>query len=621
MSSPRSSHSPRSHKDDKPLARIKEALLAFGYSRLIETPPSGTQHEIYQYGKVSIQRLGGSAIGIYKATYFSDSKSEYSYIARMLPQDPALDCYMALREMNEPALNSFLPVQYAFIMNAAEIKPLNYALEIIEYCENGSLDKHLAHSTPSAFQYALQVTQMMLELIKAGYAYTDLKSSNLIMRGDHLQIMSESQPLILTDYKSLMRPRKNNLSAPRILSTPVYQSSEWSALEQKNAIPTEEQILAEICHKLGITLYEIATGHYVTKEFFDKGIKACEKRNIALSQYQTALLKIKEIPELKEVVTRCDEAFSAFKKAIEENNELSSELEDHYMLALCSLRTDPSTKQTQQNKDLVQQLQETAATQIKNIKKIEKLTLNDFLKLDLIPNTHPEEKILHNVINRCIHPDSNKRCSIELAFALLTSVRIEPKPAIPKLKMPRRGDSNSMLSARSSATNSPHSPTSLGHSSSSPTTPNSHSSSKSSGKNSQSAPTTPHHPRVRRHESVGLFFDSDQSSSESRERSSTFASDTSPAYLAISLDYSSSTSRKHGDRKRESKQRSNTIAASSSDSIIADSSRPRSNTEVNIDIDRNISLSPRKKFRVTTSDAIDTAKSTSAPTIPTKLRR
>ncbi|MHB1220684.1 MAG: protein kinase domain-containing protein [Gammaproteobacteria bacterium] len=605
--------SPRSHKDDKPLARVKEALIAYGYTNLIELPQPGTEHETHFLGKVSLKKLGGTAIGIYKATYLSESKGEHPYIVRMLPNDIALDCYLALRKIDNPDLNRFLPLQYEFIRDAITERFINYSLEIIEYCENGSLDKYTApldeeDRIPHASQHALQLLQMMHHLINAGYVYTDVKSPNFLVRSNH--------SLLVTDLKSLI-PLKNNFHTAHILSTPIYQSLAWSALLDQNVVPTKEQILAEICYKLGITLYQMVTGHDVTKEFTEKASKVFSKQNLALSQYQAAYSKINEINDLKDPLNKCGLAFLAFRKSVQENLSTAFKLENDYLLALCILRTFLSEGQ----EHLVQQLQDAASAHINAVRKDKKITLDSLLKKNLIPNTSPEEKILHDVIIRLTQPDENKRASIELALALLQSVQVEQK-IIPKLKLPAFGSSANMFTPRSSPASSSHSPNSMAHSSSTPTTPNSSGSSKSATKSAQSAPTTPASHRIHPR-STERFYDSDQTStSPTRARSSTFSSDTgaSESPLSFSLELQpKSPSKKHGTKKpREgSKLRSATITPSSSAPTADINGRARSNTEAYFETETALSSPRKRRFNVTTSDAISSVKSTSDPSLST----
>ncbi len=574
--------SPRSGRGDKSLERVKKAVQEYGYEKLLELyDPNDLKKIIYNKDKVSLTRLGGTNIGIYKATYYSETKHKYHYILRMLPNETYRQHYFALREELEDT--GFLPMQYdctPILLNDHE-----YQLEIIEDCgENCSLDKFFnsprapVKTSSMAFSCVQQILNMMQSFYSAGYLFTDIKPSNFIVNHDGY--------ILATDMKSILRMKKRNhtYSANEIQTTPTYQSTAWEENTKRNTCITQDALLAEISYRIGITLYEIVTGHIVTEQYRQIMLDAQNKANEALQKYKTLVNTLKNDDTLRSSLEDLDKALSARVKTLGSKNHQEINISRiNYLQAQLILSI-----QAERNED-IGKISDHADAYLAGIQDQENITVKQLIQIHLLPEKTEEEKALRHLIMKMIESKMRDHISITEAYTAIALLNhnLDPLPniRIPRLQLPITSGSSSPISSPTS----PHSPT--------PITP----SSSSSATTTQSAPA----PHLRHSLSSHAFLYTTATTAPSigRERSTTITADT----REIHPSRTSTSPKKHKHKYQlplihrkssrtlfepvdpRDKKRSSTFASSSSAPIfIETASRPRSNTDAYTSLDEQI---------------------------------
>ncbi|CDZ77137.1 Protein kinase domain protein [Legionella massiliensis] len=281
---------------------VKEQLHPF--AQLIETDTLFTRLEealaekmkklTNSTKKPKITHLGGSSIPIFLVKF-----KEASVIFRLLPDGAYIDAYKGLQE---GGTQKHLPKQH--LLESFQYKQRTRYFELLDYCEQGSLEKKaqnhaelIKDKQALLLKYAINIMQIMVDFRKAGVVFPDIKPSNFL-------VTSEGD-IVISDVKSLLgvrdKPRVPHLD---ILRTPIYESG--GGLNTSQSIESEssrsstvniDSIESKSKYAVGITLYELATGHMVAAELGEKKKVALDAKEEAAFNHQQAIQKSKGVAD------------------------------------------------------------------------------------------------------------------------------------------------------------------------------------------------------------------------------------------------------------------------------------------------------------------------------------
>ncbi|KTD40213.1 hypothetical protein [Legionella parisiensis] len=239
------------------LSRVTDNIFVFGFKA---SEYISQFNEKVRVGKqeVEIKLLGGSAIPIYSISY-----QNVTVIFRVISErDIDFSSYQRARE--NMSLNKHFPEQYA--MEPFTHRRSKYYLEIVEYC--GRKDLRAANNdVVSRIKYVKNMLQIMADLHAEGFCFTDVKPGNFVIADDG--------HLVLSDVKSLRNVLGKDVIALRELSNNIsvaYQSLPASLSNTPNSSNPDQSTVSiqEIDYQsrygLGISIYEVLTGHYVASE-------------------------------------------------------------------------------------------------------------------------------------------------------------------------------------------------------------------------------------------------------------------------------------------------------------------------------------------------------------------
>ncbi|KTD71442.1 Protein kinase domain protein [Legionella steelei] len=227
---------------------IKFALKASEYIvQFQETMPIGNKN-------VPIKLLGGSAIPIYSITY-----KDVPVVFRVISEhDIDFPAYIRARKHN--VLNKHFPEQYALeeFMHRSQ----KYYLEVVEYCGRQDL-RVVNNDFVSRIQYVRNMLQIMADLRAAGFCFTDFKPGNFVIADDGR--------LVLSDVKSLRDVTGKDAIPVNELSNNIsvgYQFLLDSVSNNPGSKPmvSIQEIEYESRYSLGISIYEVLTGHFIVSE-------------------------------------------------------------------------------------------------------------------------------------------------------------------------------------------------------------------------------------------------------------------------------------------------------------------------------------------------------------------
>lgn len=228
----------------------------------IATDPS------YKNGAITIEHKGGSVIPVFLLR-FKETKLAF----RLLPDGPYISAYKALQE---GATKEHLPQQHLI----TEFKYVNttYHLELMECCDKGSIEQQamnhselIKNKQQRLLKYSMNILQILIDFRKEGYVFPDIKPSNFLVTHD--------DRVVISDVKTLLDIRgKESLPKDDVQNTPMYESgsglvrvSQGMSLggglgSVRNKMISIDEIELKSRYMVGVTLYELATGHQVAKE-------------------------------------------------------------------------------------------------------------------------------------------------------------------------------------------------------------------------------------------------------------------------------------------------------------------------------------------------------------------
>ncbi|WP_454783343.1 hypothetical protein [Legionella sp. WA2022007384] len=204
---------------------------------------------------VTLKFLGGSVISLFSATY-----KDFSVVFRVLPaEEKYVAAYDVLRV--QPELAKHFPERYLLL--PFKNRKNSYYLELIEYCGKGSLERH-AEDFDTSFDYSRKMLQLMVDLERAGFRFTDIKPSNFIVADDGR--------LVLCDIKSLLNVlEESSIPKMEVAQTPIYRSRPTSLSVTSSSDTSSEYSISEIDYKsrykMGVSIYEVITGVPVASNF------------------------------------------------------------------------------------------------------------------------------------------------------------------------------------------------------------------------------------------------------------------------------------------------------------------------------------------------------------------
>jgi serine/threonine protein kinase len=239
------------------LSKITDNIFAFGFkasayiSQFNETIHVGKQD-------VAIKLLGGSAIPIYSMSY-----QNATVIFRVISEGD-IDFSSYQRARDNTSLNKHFPEQYA--MESFTHRHSKYYLEIVEYC--GRKDLRVANNdVASSIEYVKNMLQIMADLHAAGFCFTDVKPGNFVIADDGHLVLSDVKSLrdVLGKDAIALRELSNNISVA-YQSLPASLSNTPNSNDLDQSMVSVQEIDYQTRYSLGISIYEVLTGHFVALE-------------------------------------------------------------------------------------------------------------------------------------------------------------------------------------------------------------------------------------------------------------------------------------------------------------------------------------------------------------------
>ncbi|CAM2886530.1 Protein kinase domain [Legionella steigerwaltii] len=216
--------------------------------------------ETMQVGKqtVEIKLLGGSAIPIYSISY-----KDVTVVFRVI-SEADIDFSAYARARNHSNLNKYFPEQYA--MEEFTHRFQKYYLEVLEYC--GRKDLRTVNSDfISRIEYVRNMLQIMAALNAEGFCFTDIKPGNFVIADDGRLVLSDVKSLrdVLGIGTIPINELSNNISIGYQSLLDSVNNNPGSSSSDKPMVSVQE-IDYESRYSLGISIYEVLTGHFVVSE-------------------------------------------------------------------------------------------------------------------------------------------------------------------------------------------------------------------------------------------------------------------------------------------------------------------------------------------------------------------
>ena len=242
----------------------------------------------YKTGKVSVKHLGGSVIPVFLLTF-----KEVNLVFRLLPDGPYIASY---KDLQNGATAKHLPKQHLII--DLKYRAQTYHLELIECCEKGSLEiqarnhsELIKNKQQLLYNYSINILQIMIDFMDRGIVFPDIKPSNFLIANDG--------HIVISDVKTLLDIR-DKLSVPKmdVMNTPIYESGSGlisappGLAKNESSAPIYSKTISIIeielkaRYMVGITLYELATGHTVAIDLAEKQKASLIAQNQAKFHYE-----------------------------------------------------------------------------------------------------------------------------------------------------------------------------------------------------------------------------------------------------------------------------------------------------------------------------------------------
>lgn len=225
-----------------------------------------------------IKRLGGNFIPVYRVT--SSDNPNASMILRSLPKEDGFDFIKIVSALRKDKVAS------AYV-SKSHLPTLpdhgDYYLELSEDCSRGDLEnvavrakkEAIASSdwesvAQSALKYSKNILEMMAEFERREICFPDVKPGNFMLADDGRVMLSDCKTLLSTAGKEKIRLAFVN-------DTEAYRSPECFAAHETVRFFTPAQLYLENRYKIGLALYEIATGDRIALDLQylkqDEGVK------------------------------------------------------------------------------------------------------------------------------------------------------------------------------------------------------------------------------------------------------------------------------------------------------------------------------------------------------------
>lgn len=290
-------------------------------------------------GETEVTRLGAKNIPLFKATTTLQSGEQQSVAIRIVDDQRVID---AKKQIAATDAGKHLAKQFACLPAEYSNGVVQNYLEVSEFCRQGDLKGHMNEKSgeervASAGKYSQNLVEMMLDFKKQGASYTDIKPANFLINDEGRLVLSDTKSLILTGGERDVKTKGN------IINTEGYRAPEQylQRMEEKGlrsqgnaeALKASRRLEEETTnldalerYQIGVTIYEMVTGHVVASEpRNEKGEHAFNFNHPALNQGGDGQL-------LKEVIqglTATDPAQRmSFEEAQTKLNQLSLQV-DH----------------------------------------------------------------------------------------------------------------------------------------------------------------------------------------------------------------------------------------------------------------------------------------------------
>lgn len=284
---------------------------------------------------VEITRLGAANIPLFKATPLVEGEQK-SVVIRILDDQRLVD---AKKVIAATVASQHLAQQ--FVCRPAEYSGgvvRNY-LEVSEFCQQGDLNGYMERPENNggsrlavAATFSQNLIEMMLDFKKSGASYTDIKPANFLVNDQGRLVVSDIKSLILTGEVREVQTKGN------IINTEGYRAPEQFLLRQEeirlrrsgsreDQAKARQQLDSETTnldalerYQIGVTIYEIVTGHHVASESRnEKGEHAFDFTHKVFSQAGGQILR-----EVIEGLTKTEpEQRMSFEAAQEKLSQLS----------------------------------------------------------------------------------------------------------------------------------------------------------------------------------------------------------------------------------------------------------------------------------------------------------
>ncbi len=248
----------------------------------------------YMDGAVEIEHKGGSVIPI----FFLKFKG-VNLAFRLLPDGDFIESY---KDLLTKKTKAHLPKQY--LMTDFKYRNTTYYLDLIERCEKGSIEEQakenhaelIQNKQQLLFQYCINILQILIDFKNEGCIFPDIKPSNFLVTHDEI---SDDDKVVISDVKSILGVRdKNSVRKSEVMSSTLYESGSGllrasqgmvksgSSDSVSGAVISTEAIDLKSRYMVGVTLYELATGHSVALELVGKQKEAFRLRDEAKNHYE-----------------------------------------------------------------------------------------------------------------------------------------------------------------------------------------------------------------------------------------------------------------------------------------------------------------------------------------------